>query len=434
MSDEGGSLQRPTDGSTPESSADQVVKRVSPWAHALMAPFASLSYRDFRWLWIGQLGHASSMWAETVARSWLIWELTGSGLALGLVNLYRGIPLLVIGVWGGVAADRFDKRKLLLIAQTWSLLIYIVTAVLILGGWIQVWHVYITAAALGAGMAINQPVRSSFVPQLVGEKHLLNALSLNSIAINATRLIGAAAIGLLIAIAGIGPAYLVSAVLYLGVIVTTVMIRTSSQRLNGAARSMVQELIEGFGFLARNRLVLTLLILALGPLSFAFSYLTLLPIYATEVLHMGPAGFGILQSVGAIGALAGGLVLASRGDVRHKGWLMLGAGVAYGLAVMGLGGTGWVVLVFLLIVIAGGSQTVFRAANNSSIFQQTPRSLQGRIISLTLLETGIQPLASVMAGAVSDSAGISVAMVVIGVACVLIVGFIALVEPRIRHV
>lgn len=164
------------------------------------------------------------MWAEQVARNWLIWELTESGLALGLVNLFRAVPLLVLGLWAGVAADRFNKRKLLILMQVWSFLVYVAMAVLIVGGWIEVWHIYVTVALLGAGMAMNQPVRTSWVPQMVGQAQLLNALSLNSIAINTTRLIGPALIGILIAVADVGIAYIISAVLYTLVILSTFLI------------------------------------------------------------------------------------------------------------------------------------------------------------------------------------------------------------------
>ena len=301
----------------------------SRWGQVLSSPFSSLSQRDFRLLWIGQVGQASSMWAEQVARNWLTWEMTESGVALGLVNLFRAIPMLSLGLFGGVAADRFDKRKLLMVIQTWSLLVYILMAVLILADWIKLWHIYVTALALGVGMAFNQPVRSSFVPQLVDEKHLLKALSLNSVAINSTRLIGPALIGLLIAFRGVGLAYVVSVVLYLGIMVATAMIHTPSHRCSGDARqSVLRELVEGLEFLARNRVVLLLVVLALGPLAIGFSYLTLLPIFVTEVLHRGPGAFGFLLSVGAVGALVAGLTLASLGDVRHRGWLMLATGVS----------------------------------------------------------------------------------------------------------
>ncbi len=400
---------------------------------AVLAPFQSLSNRNFRYLWLGQLGSASAMWAEAVARNWLTWEMTNSGLALGLVNLFRAVPLLVVGLWGGVAADRFDKRKLLIVIQTWSLLFYILMAVLIEKDWIRLWHIYFTATALGMGMAVNQPVRTSFIPQIVDKRQLINALSLNSIAINVSRLIGPALIGLLIAFAGVGPAYIVSAALYCLVILSTYMLQPGAQPDRKGRKSMGRELVEGFRFMLRERVVLALVVLALGPLGFAFSYTTLLPVFSTEVLHWGATGFGSLQSVSAVGALVGGLTLASRGNIPHKSFLMLGSGLGYGLLIMALGGVQFAALAFLVIALVGACQTIFRAANNSTLLEITPAHLQGRIISVTLLDRGIQPLASVVAGLLVDLANVSMAMVFIGGVCVLIVAAIALMEPKLRH-
>ena len=426
-------MPRPEDTSA-DSQSPTVARAAHSGRQRLLTPFSSLSNRNFRLLWIGQVGQASTIWAEQVARNWLIWELTGSGLALGLVNLSRAVPLLVFGLWGGVAADRFDKRKLLLIMQVWSLFIYVTMAVLIEGNWIQVWHIYLTAALIGAGMAMNQPVRTSWVPQLVGQEHLLNAFSLNSIAINATRLVGPALIGVLIAVAGVGIAYIVSAVLYSLVIVSTVLIRAPRPPADPNRGTMTAQLVEGFRFMLQDRLVLLIVLIGLGPLAFAISYMTMLPVLATNVLGMGSGGFGALMSAGAVGALIGGFTLASRGDVARKGRLMLATGFGYGFVLILLGGVQWAFLAFPIIALAGACQTVFRTANNTALLQVTPPHLQGRMLSMTLLDTAIAPLASVLAGLITDALNVSAAMAVIGGVCIIIVAGIAVLEPRIRSV
>jgi MFS family permease len=143
-------------------------KRREDWNQKLLIPFASLQNRNFRLLWLGMLGQSSAMWADQVARSWLAWQLTGSATAIGLVNVFRALPLITIGLLRGVIADRFDKRKILIVIQLWSLGIYIAMAVLLVGGWMELWHIYLTAFLLGAGMPMNQPVRTSMIPQLLG--------------------------------------------------------------------------------------------------------------------------------------------------------------------------------------------------------------------------------------------------------------------------
>ena len=187
--------------------------------------FSSLKIQNFRYLWFGHLGSAMAMNADIVARSWLTWELTHSTVSVAIVNLMRAIPMLVLGLMGGVIADRFDKRLVLLIIQTWTLVIYAIMTFVVISGIVELWHVYAYSFLIGLGFAMNMPVRTAFMPQLVDKANLLNALSLHSVGTNATRLAGPAAIGFIIAITGgVGPAYAISAVFYLMVIWTTIMI------------------------------------------------------------------------------------------------------------------------------------------------------------------------------------------------------------------
>ncbi len=406
------------------------------WVGRALVPFASLRNYNFRMLWLGQLGQASAMWAEQVARNWLTWQLTESATALGLVNVARALPLIVLGLFGGVIADRFDKRRTLIVIQMWSLSIYVAMAVLILGGWLELWHVYLTAFLLGAGMALNQPVRTSFIPQLLHGDLLLNALSLNSIAINVTRLVGPAAIGFLIAAFNdnVGPSYVVASAVYVLVIVSTLMIRSPGVQREGRAVSMGSDLVEGFRYmLLENRTVLALIVVAMGPLAFGFSYITLLPVFVTEVLDMGPAGFGTIQSAAAVGALAGGFTLASMGHVRRKGQTMLVAGLAYGVVLMLLSVVSAPMLAFMAVPIIGAAQTVFRAANNSALLEITPGRLRGRVMSMTFLDTGVQSLAAIMAGSITDTWSVAVGMVLLGAVCALIVGAIGIAVPSVRR-
>ena len=375
------------------------------------------------------------MWADQVARSWLVWELTGSATAIGLVNVFRAIPLITLGLVGGVIADRFDKRTILIVIQVWSLGIYLLMTVLLIGGWIQLWHLYLTAFLLGIGMSMNQPVRTSLIPQMLDGKLLLNALALNSVAINVTRLSGPAAIGLLIAVAdgNVAPAYVVASLMYILIIISTVLIDFRSERITSREASFWGDLAEGFRYLLyQNRTALALVAIAAGPLAFGHSYITLLPVLVTEVLRSGPSTFGLIQSIGAVGALAGGLTLAARGSVRNKGVVMLATGVTYGGSVILLGAVGSLPLAFGVVIVIGASQTIFRAANNSTLLEITPRRLQGRIVSITFLDTGIQSAAAILAGMVTDAFSVSVGMAFLGAMCLGIIGMVAIGAPTVR--
>jgi predicted MFS family arabinose efflux permease len=233
----------------------------------LSSAFRSLNNRNFRYLWFGQVLSATAMHADMVARSWLVWDLTGSTTSVASVLVARAVPMLILGLIGGVAADRFNRRKMLMVIQAWTLLMHIVMATLLLAGAIELWHIYVLAFGLGAGMAMNQPVRTSIIPNLVDKKDMINAMSLNSIAINSTRLGGPALIALLIAATDVGWAYVWSAGAFVLVIWTTTKVaipEITSRRPRGNPFS---QLMEGFIYIGRHRVILALVMLRLGPLS-----------------------------------------------------------------------------------------------------------------------------------------------------------------------
>ena len=421
--------------SIPEKQAD-APDLVGATSRGFMAAFDSLHIHDFRFMWFGQVSSATAMHADLLARSWLTWQLTGSTVAVVLVNLMRTIPMLTLGIFAGVIADRFDKKKILFIIQAWTIGVYIAIATVVLLDLVQLWHVYAYSLLIGFGFAMNQPVRMSFIPRLVGKENLLNALSLSSIAINSTRLVGPAIIGFLIAFTGMGSVFVISAVMYAIALWTTTRIKTSgapsSDRTEGS--SVFADLLEGFRFLGENRLVLVLVLLALGPLSFGHSWTMLLPQFVDEVLDADAGLLGIITSVGAVGGLTGGLFIASRGNIPHKGTVMIGAGLLYGAALMLFGLVTWLIAVIPLVIMIGVSQTVFRAANTSTLLENAPDHLRGRIISVTLLDSAMGPLAALLAGFISDRAGVSAGLFTIGVICFGIVALVAVTYPKIRRI
>lgn len=400
----------------------------------MAASFSSLRNRNFRYLWFGQVGAATAMHADLVARSWLVFELTGSSLAVAGVNVARAVPMLLIGLFGGVAADRWDRKKLLIIIQAWSLFLNAVMAVIVIGGWVEMWHIYVLAFLLGSGMAMNQPVRTSIIPQLIPKEQLLNAVALNSIAINATRLIGPAIIGIVIAAWGVGPAYAWSTFAYAVVIWTTTRVAMPPISAMAKRGSMVGQMIEGFRYIASNRLVLALVLLGLGPLAVGFSHQTLLPALVVDELGRDAAIMGFIMAVGGIGGISGGFYMASRRDLRRKGPIMLGSAAVYGIALLLFAGVTMVVMVFPLIIAIGISQTVFRSANTTTLLENTPEHLRGRIVSATLLDTALAPIAGIIAGLAADSAGVPAGYLTLGVMCLGIVGLSMVAYPRIRKI
>ncbi len=421
--------------SIPEKPADSSAI-AGTTSRGFMAAFDSLRIHDFRFMWFGQVSSATALHADILARSWLTWQLTGSTVSVVLVNLVRTIPMLTVGIFAGVIADRFDKKKILFMIQAWTIAVYIGIATVVLLDIVQLWHVYAYSLLIGFGFAVNQPVRMSFIPRLVGKDKLLNALSLSSIAINSTRLGGPAVIGFLIAFTGIGSAFVISALMYTIALWTTTRIRTSgapaADRNSGG--SVFADLLEGYRFMGENRLVLVLVILALGPLSFGHSWTMLLPQFVDQVLDADAGLLGIITSVGAVGGLTGGLFIASRGNIPHKGAVMIGAGLLYGTALMLFGLVTLLIAVIPLVIMIGVSQTVFRAANTSTLLENAPDRLRGRIVSVTLLDTAMGPMAGLLAGVIADRSGVSAGLFTIGVICFGIVALVAITYPKIRRI
>ena len=387
---------------------------------------------DFKYLWLGQGGQGFAMWSEMIARNWLTYQITGSAQAIGIVNLFRAIPFVSLGLFGGVIADRFPKRKTLMIIQFWSLSIYIVMLILIATGIIELWHIYGTAFCLGLGMAINQPLRTSFIPQMVGKEHMLNAMSLNSMAMGVTRLIGPAVVGYIIAISNdnVAPAYLLSGIAYLFVIFTTFKINDKGNPSEIHKNSPMNDFTDGIKYMfSENRTVLWLVILALGPLAFGFSYISLLPVYVDVKLNLGADAFGGIQSISSIGALISASLLASSGNLKIKGKLLLGTTLVYGLGVIIMGYTDTLLIAFLIAIFIGGSQSVFRTCISSTIVDITEEKYRGRMISMTMLDMGMASVASIIAGRITDVLDITYGMLFCGAFCI-IIGLITFISHK----
>ncbi len=384
-------------------------------------------------MWFGQLGAATAMHADMVARGVLVWELTESSTAVGGVLGARALPMLTVGLFGGVAADRFDRKKLLMVIQSWSMLMHAVMATLILANVVELWHVFTLAVGLGAGMALNQPVRTTIIPNLVKRDQLTNALTLNSIAINSTRLIGPAIIAAVIAATDVGWAYVFSAAAYLVVLWFTTRIEMPEITARRPKGNPIGQLVEGFKFIGRNRVVLSLVLFGLGPLAIGFAYQSLLPQLVDE-LGRDTSMIGYIMSVGAIGGLTGGLMIASKKKIRAKGRLLVLSGIAYGAALLGFAGAaeiGVLFLVFPLIVVIGVSQTSFRAMNTTLLMESTPDRFRGRVIAATLLDTGMMPAAALLAGIFADEFGVWSGFLALSAGLFAVVAVVFALNPKI---
>lgn len=400
----------------------------------LFFAFRSLSNKNFRNLWLGQVLSAVGMHSDMVARAWLVWTLTGSSTSVGSVLLVRALPMLVLGLFGGVAADRFNKKILLMSIQFWSALMHLLMFLILFYGDIQMWHIYLISFGLGASMSMNQPTRTAIIPSLVDSKNIANALSLNSIAINSTRFLGPALVSILIYSTDIWSAYICAFIAYLLVLFFTSKINLPKSSVKKQQGNPFKQLLEGFKYMKDNRLILALVFLGLGPLSIGFAHQTLLPQLVEQKFGEGVKLLGLIQSTGAIGGLLGGFYIATRKRLNKKGILMLVVSSTYAASLFGFGVSNMQWTVFIFIIIIASSQTIFRSSNSLTIIEISPEKLRGRMLSITLLDNALSPVFGLMVGIAADNWGVNVGYYLLSIGCFIIIFLVLLIYPKIKNI
>lgn len=376
--------------------------------------FASLAIRNFRLFFLGQLISLTGSWAMIIAQDWLVLELTNnSATALGTVTALQFAPVLLFTLYAGLIADRFSKRRALMVVLTAQMVSCLVMGVVVSADLAQVWHVYLFAVVSGVTSAFEKPIRQAFLPEMVGGDLLANAVSLNSATFNATRLIGPAVGGLLIVAVGVGPTFLLNGFSYLAVLASLAGMRLS--RATAAAPAREGQLREVLQYV-RGRSDL-LLVGAMGAVvgAFAMNLPTLLSLRARSDFGLSPAHLGMLSSALAAGALVGALATARSKrahDAPRQLWLAAGLGVALlGVAVS----TTFITTLVALVPVGGlliGHNTVAQARVQTT----APTQLRGRLMALYLLVFfGGAPFGATVLGRVADAFGTSAAFIVMGI-------------------
>ncbi|MFA6318009.1 MAG: MFS transporter [Elusimicrobiota bacterium] len=389
--------------------------------------------RDFRLFLGGQLVSLAGTWMQTVAQSWLVYRLTGSSLLLGATAFCSQIPVMLLSPLGGFAADRFSRRKVVLVCQTASMLLAGLLAGLTLSDQVRIEHVFVLAACLGVVNAFDIPARQAFIVDMVGRKDLINAIALNSSMFNSARIIGPAVAGVLVTAVGEGWCFLGNSLSYLAVIGGLLVMTTREGRRRDTGATPLQNIKEGLAFVRDTKPVRSLLIL-LGLTSLlGMPYAVLMPIFADRVLGAGAHGLGLLMASSGTGALVGALFLAGRSDTQGLGKLIAGCSMLFGacLVLFSLSRTFWVSAI--LLVPAGFCMMIHMGATNTLIQSMTPDGLRGRVMAFySMVFMGMAPFGSLIAGACADSLGAPVTVALCGTACVAAGSFFASALPGLR--
>ena len=368
-------------------------------------PLRALRHKNFRLFFAGQLISLVGTWMQQVAQSWLIYRLTHSALLLGAIGFASQIPTFFLGPIGGHVADRYDRRRVLLITQSASMLLAFILAGLTLTDLVREWHLFVLASILGLVSAFDIPARQAWLVQLVEREDLINAIALNSSMFNGARIVGPAIAGILVATIGEGWCFFANAVSYIAVIIGLLMITTPRFSAQ-TGRSVWANIAQGFRFVGTTAPIRALLLLIGAVSFFALPYTVLMPLFADTILHAGARGLGILMGAAGVGALIGSLTLASRSTVIGLGRWVAIACATFGISLSAFALSKSFVLSAALLVIAGGATMVQMAASNTLIQSMVPDELRGRVMAVyTMMFVGMGPFGALLAGTIAEHVG-----------------------------
>ncbi len=375
---------------------------------------------------------------EQTARSWLVYSLTHSALQLGLVNAVQGIPLLFFGIIAGVFADRYGRKFQLIISRVTNVILNIVLATLIVTGRIEVWHIYVTGFLAGTVQAFQQPAAQVLVSDLVGPKHLLNAVSLNNAANNMSRIVGPAICAAIIPAFGVGISYYFEAAMYAMAAIWITQIRIPettahiSQPADVPRQSFIESLRQGFTYILAHKVILALMVLALAPMLLGGPYIALMPIFAVDIFHGNAGTQGLLLTVGGIGAITGALLVTSLG-LRHGNIkLLIGMAAGYGLSLVLFSQSPVLWMAMIATFISSACMSQYQAQDQTIIQMITPGEIRGRVLGVYSLSGALYPLGSLMMGALASGLGAPWAVTIMGSACLLVAVSVAIFARGLR--
>jgi MFS family permease len=394
---------------------------------------ASLRYRDFRLLWFGQLVSMSGTQMQRVAIAWHIYLLTHDPIALGLIGVFRVLPVLIFSLIGGVVADAQDRRRVLLLTQTAMMLSAALLAVITFMGNVSAPVIYVLVSLTAVAGSFDGPARQSLVPNVVPREHVANAFSLNSIMGEVARVVGASVGGLVIAsLGGVGSVYALNAFSYLAIIGAVLMMRPVPRVKLERKTLSLQAVFDGFRYMRQSPVIMGAMLMDFFATFFG-SASTLLPIIASDVLHVGAEGYGILSAAPSIGSILSGALMTMRPHFRRPGRIMLAAVALYGVATILFGLSNIYVLSLFFFAFTGAGDTISMILRQTIRQLSTPDSLRGRMTSINMIfAMGGPQFGDMEAGIAAQLFGAPIAVISGGVGCILAVLLMIRLAPALR--
>ena len=407
----------------PESPAETGLGPIRPWS--------SLLYRDFALLWSGGLFSSIATQMRYMATIFQVYAISGSPIQLGLTGAFQALPFVLFGLFGGVVADVFDRRKVLIITQILNVVPSVALGVLTISGDVQVRHIYALITLASFVGIFGRPARTALIPRLVPRSRLMNAVTLNTTSDQSSFLIGPVMAGSLIALVGTGNAYLLNALLFVPAVLTALAIRTSGKTQTQGRRISLTSLLEGLRFVWVQRIILSLFLLDMGATVVGF-YRPLLPIFSTDVYGVSAAGFGVLAGAPAVGSVLGAMSLLLLGDIRRKGVLVLVAAVLFGASLALLGVSPWFWMGLIAVAILGFTDSISVTVRRTTIQLLAPDEIRGRAASMmTVFAQAANSSGALVAGVAAALLGAPHALLLGSGLCILIVLGIGFAMPSL---
>lgn len=380
--------------------------------------FASLAVYNFRLYFVGQGLSLCGTWMQTVSLSLLVLKLTHSGTQLGLVVAAQFLPVLLFGVYGGVIADRFNKRHVLYFTQSLQGLLALILGLLVVTNAVQVWMVYVVASGLGLATLVDNPSRQTFVIEMVGNDRLKNAITLNSTLVNGARIIGPSIAAVLIATIGIGFCFLVNAASYVAVLAALFAMRDSELFPTPRTKREPGQIKAGLRYAWQTPELKSTLLMMFIIGTFAYEFQVILPLFATRTLHGSATTYSLMTVAMGLGAIAGGLYSAGRGVATPKQTLLVA--LLFGVSIMLTALMPDLPLALLMLVLVGALSVLFISIGNTTLQLTSAPSMRGRVMALWAIAfAGTTPIGGPIIGAIADYSNPRVGLLVGGISAVL---------------
>lgn len=366
--------------------------------------FAAFSIHNFRLYFGGQMVSVSGAWMQRVAQSWLVLEITGSGAAVGAITAVQFLPILLLAPRGGLVADRMDKRKVLYVTQSLAALIALTLGVLVLTEVVELWMVFALALALGMVGSVDNPSRNSFVMEMVGRSRLANAVALNSVLVNSARVVGPAVGGVLIVTVGIGWCFVINAASYLVFITALSLMRSDDiDRAEPEVRQRGQ-LRDALAYVSRQPVLRSTLVMSAVIGLFAYEFEVVLPLLARFTFGGEADTFGTMFAAMGVGAIVGGLYVATRGRTSPRAILAAAAALAVTIAATAIAPNVWIV--YTTLVLVGASASAFLTLSNSVLQLESSPQMRGRVVGLRATAIlGARPVGAPVVGWIGEHLG-----------------------------